>query len=131
MNQATQEYMRDHFPAPGELIYQIPDHIKIVDSNTFRNLESEIDINDINLDDTTSIYSENSSEILINADANQSPEQLYATLFREGTRYVSINNGAGYHVYASQRLAPYLMAEKLTSNQTSKPHRSIFTPAYA
>ena len=94
MNQATQEYMRDHFPAPGELIYQIPDHIKIVDSNTFRNLESEIGISDINLDDTTSIYSENSSEILINADANQSPEQLYATLFREGTRYVSINNGA-------------------------------------
>jgi len=96
MNQATQEYMRDHFPVPGELIDQIPDHIKIVDSNTFRNLESEIGINDINLDGVTGIYSESSSEVLINADASQSPEQLYATMFRESTHYVSINNGAGY-----------------------------------
>jgi len=44
---------------------------------------------------------------------------------------IDLAYASGYHVYASQRLAPYLMAEKLTSNQTSEPHGSIFTPAYA
>ena len=44
---------------------------------------------------------------------------------------IDLAYASGYHVYASQRLAPYLMAEKLTSDQASEPHRSIFTPAYA
>lgn len=97
MNQTTQEYMRDNFPVPGELIDQIPDHIKVVGDETFDNIENEVGLSGmIELNGATSAYSENGNEVLVNADACHSAEQLFSTMFYESTRYAAINNGAGY-----------------------------------
>ena len=97
MNGAIQGYMREKLPVPGELIDQIPDHVKVLKQKEFiEAFERNGDPHRPDLDDTPGFYNSEANEMYINAEGHSTPEHLFGTMFHESSHYVSINNGAGF-----------------------------------
>ena len=97
MNGAIQDYMRENFQVPGEIIDQIPDHVKVLNQKEFAEVFEDGDNpNRPSLDNTPGFYRYQTNESYINAEVHQSPAHLFGTMFHESSHYASINNGAGF-----------------------------------
>lgn len=92
MNCTIQNVFREYFPVDGELVDEIPDHMKIVDSEEFMRLRREAN-EDAEMD--LGFYSLKLDEMLINLSEHQTPGALFATMFHESLHFVSMKSGAG------------------------------------
>ncbi len=98
MNSAIQNYMKDHYPVPGEIIDEIPNHVQILGKEDFADIyeKTKDKYAEIALEHSTGLYNTELGQMFINAEAHQTPEQLFATMLHEADHYAAISNGAGF-----------------------------------
>ncbi len=97
MNSTIQNFMRENCPVPGEIIDELPNHVKILGPEDFKEVyEKQGETRPFDLDDTTGFFNTEDDTMYINANIHRSPEHLFGTMMHESNHYAAINNGAGF-----------------------------------